>query len=63
MGTYLCLFVLELDWEKSRQRSKEEKMKITDQTLDRTRRCSTTASSSGHHLRVQSRENDSKAVF
>jgi hypothetical protein len=60
----LCLFVLELDWEKSRRRSEREKVKIIDRTLDRTldrtRRSSTTASDSKHHLCVQSREGGSR---
>jgi hypothetical protein len=56
IGVYLGLFVLELDWEKSRRRSGREKAKNSNRTLDRTRRCSTTASGSGHHQRVRSRE-------
>jgi hypothetical protein len=52
-------FLLGLNWEKSCRRSEREKVKIFDRTLDRTRRCSTTMSGSGHHLRVRSREGGS----
>jgi hypothetical protein len=60
IGVYLCLIELKLGWEKLCRRSKEEKLKTTDRTLNRTRRYSTTASSSGHHLRVRSREDGSR---
>jgi hypothetical protein len=56
IGVYSCFIELELDWEKSRQRSKKEKVKTTDRTPNRMRRCSTTTFGSKHHLRVRSRE-------